>query len=180
MVSDCWGAYTTLGDFCRHHAVNHSVEFVNSQGYHTNTAEGSHRIIKDWVRKQHYNFGATSLELMRNVALQCVKLGDVHNGRETAWQVRMANLFTCFLEYYGSDVDDFEDSVSLSSCPSDYMSEDDFVPNETDSVTMEDNFRFVSKVFECSFGINEYGAAKRHRFFPLIFSFFIFFSRLFH
>ena len=40
--------------------------------------------------------------------------------------------------------------------------------------------RFVSKVFECSFGINEYGAAKRHRFFPLIFSFFICFSRLFH
>ena len=55
----------------------HSVEFVNS---HTNTPERSHRIIKDWARKQHYNFGASSLELMRNVALQCVKLGDVHVG----------------------------------------------------------------------------------------------------
>ena len=138
VVSDCWGAYSTLGDFCRHHAVNHSVEFVNSQGYHTNTAEGSHRIIKDWVRKQHYNFGASSLELMRNVALQCVKLGEVHNGRETAWQTRLSNLLGCFLEYYGSDVDDFDDSVSLSSCPSDYTSGDDFVSSESEGHAMHD------------------------------------------
>ena len=35
VVSDCWGAYTTLGDFCRYHAVKHSLKFVNSQGYRT-------------------------------------------------------------------------------------------------------------------------------------------------
>ena len=44
----------------------------------------------------------------------------------------------CFLEYYGSDVDDFDDSVSLSSCPSDYTSGDDFVSSESEGHAMHD------------------------------------------
>ena len=44
----------------------------------------------------------------------------------------------CFLEYQGSDVDDFDDSVSSSSCPSDYTSGDDFVSSESEGHVMHD------------------------------------------
>ena len=92
VVSDCWGAYNGLDQVCRHYTVNHSKKFVNEKGYHTNGAESVHNTIKYWVRLQHYNFGATTLELQRNVALQCVNYGDTHNGREQSWQSRFVRV----------------------------------------------------------------------------------------
>ena len=50
VVSDCWGAYNGLDQVCRHYSVNHSKEFVNEKGYHTNGAESVHNTIKYWVR----------------------------------------------------------------------------------------------------------------------------------
>ena len=75
--------------------------------------------IKYWVRLQHYNFGATTLELQRNVALQCVKHGDTHNGREQSWQSRFVNILKCIQDSYGLPHEDF-DELSSDSCASDY------------------------------------------------------------
>ena len=55
VVSDCWGAYNGLDKVCRHYSVNHSKEFVNEKGYHTNGAGSVHNTIKYSVRLQHYN-----------------------------------------------------------------------------------------------------------------------------
>ena len=47
VISDCWKAYATLNaeDFI-HLKVNHSIEFVNTDGDHTNTIEGHWRHAK--------------------------------------------------------------------------------------------------------------------------------------
>ena len=84
VVTDAWRGYLGMEEFCRHFAVNHSREFVELHGYHTNHAECVHRIIKDWTKRQHYNFGASAQDLKRNIALQCVKFGSVHNDPERA------------------------------------------------------------------------------------------------
>ena len=120
VVSDCWGAYNGLDQVCRHYSVNHSKEFVNEKGYHTNGAESVHNTIKYWVRLQHYNFGATTLELQRNVALQCVKYGDTHNGREQSWQSRFVNIMKCIKDNYGFPVPEEFEELSSDSCASDY------------------------------------------------------------
>ena len=115
VVSDYWKGYVNLGEYCRHCAVNHSKEFVTYQGYHTNHAEGVRGTIKGWVKRQHYNYEATPLQLQRNVALQCVKLGATHMGLHQAWQCRMQNLLNCVLLHYGAENPEREE-VSESSC----------------------------------------------------------------
>ena len=50
IISDCWKAYDTIPvlqecDY-EHLKVNHSVEFVNSEGDHTNKIEGHWRVAK--------------------------------------------------------------------------------------------------------------------------------------
>ena len=41
IVSDCWKAYVNLDKYgYTHKTVNHSVEFVSSEGYDTNKQEG--------------------------------------------------------------------------------------------------------------------------------------------
>jgi len=47
IISDCWKPYDILKDLhYTHHKVNHSEEFVNSEGFHTNKIEGHWRQAK--------------------------------------------------------------------------------------------------------------------------------------
>jgi hypothetical protein len=49
IISDCWRAYNGIEGMGRnyvHHAVNHSKEFVDDEGRHTNNMEASWRTIK--------------------------------------------------------------------------------------------------------------------------------------
>jgi hypothetical protein len=45
IISDCWGAYNGIGEDMGlqyvHHAVNHSKEFVDEDGNHTNNMKAS-------------------------------------------------------------------------------------------------------------------------------------------
>ena len=46
-MSDCWKAYIDLEEKgYKHRTVNHSKEFVNSEGFHTNKIEGHWRQAK--------------------------------------------------------------------------------------------------------------------------------------
>ena len=50
IVSDCWKAYHNLSDHgYLHQTVNHSVEFKNDEGFHTNTIEGHWRQVKAFL-----------------------------------------------------------------------------------------------------------------------------------
>ena len=61
IVSDCWKAYVNLEKYGYHHkTVNHSVEFVNEEGFHTNKIEGHWRQMKAKLpthgrKKEHYS-----------------------------------------------------------------------------------------------------------------------------
>ena len=47
IVSDCWKAYINLEKHgYEHRTVNHSKEFVNNEGFHTNKIEGHRRQVK--------------------------------------------------------------------------------------------------------------------------------------
>ena len=47
IISDCWKAYINLEKYgYKHVTVNHSVEFVNKDGQHTNKVEGLWRLAK--------------------------------------------------------------------------------------------------------------------------------------
>ena len=55
IISDCWKAYNSIPalddkDYM-HLKVNHSVEFVNSDGDHTNKIEGHWRVAKSTLPK---------------------------------------------------------------------------------------------------------------------------------
>ena len=60
IVSDCWKAYSNLAQHGYHHeTVNHSIEFKNANGFHTNTIEGHWRHLKASLpqysrKKAHY------------------------------------------------------------------------------------------------------------------------------
>lgn len=52
IYSDCWKAYVNLEEYgYKHYTVNHSVEYVTSEGVHTNNIEASWRPLK---RALHY------------------------------------------------------------------------------------------------------------------------------
>ena len=72
-VTDSWRRYFGKEELCRYFAVNHSKEFVELHGYHTNHAERVYRNIKDWTEREHYNFGASAQDLKRNIALNVLK-----------------------------------------------------------------------------------------------------------
>lgn len=60
ILSDCWAAYNgieNMGRGYRHIAINHSKEFVDSEGNHTNNMEASWRTVKMKVptRKRNHN-----------------------------------------------------------------------------------------------------------------------------
>ena len=61
IVSDCWKGYVNLEKYgYQHKTVNHSVEFVNSEGYDTNKIEGQWRQMKVSLpthgrKKEHYS-----------------------------------------------------------------------------------------------------------------------------
>ena len=61
IVSDCWKAYVNLDKYgYTHKTVNHSVEFVSSEGYDTNKQEGHWRQMKVNLpthgrKKEHYS-----------------------------------------------------------------------------------------------------------------------------
>ena len=60
IISDCWKSYSNLSKYgYTHETVNHSVEYVNEQGAHTNKIEGHWRQLKSNLpthgrRKHHY------------------------------------------------------------------------------------------------------------------------------
>ncbi|XP_054770517.1 uncharacterized protein LOC129278343 [Lytechinus pictus] len=60
IISDCWKSYSNLSKHgYQHETVNHSVEFKNANGYHTNTIEGHWRHLKASLpqysrKKEHY------------------------------------------------------------------------------------------------------------------------------
>ena len=62
IISDCWKVYTNLmGNCYNHKSVNHSEEFVNDYGNHTNKIEGHWRQMKANLpshgrRKFHYSY----------------------------------------------------------------------------------------------------------------------------
>ena len=66
IVSDCWKAYCNLEKHgYKHETVNHSKEFVNDEGGHTNKIEGHRRQMKVSLpthgrRKHHYSSYSTS------------------------------------------------------------------------------------------------------------------------
>ena len=57
--SDCWAAYNGILDLpeCdfEHKTVNHSVEFVTTEGVHTNTIEGTWYALKRHIPKNCWN-----------------------------------------------------------------------------------------------------------------------------
>ena len=61
IVSDCWKAYVNLEKHGYiHKTVNHSMEFVNEEGFHTNKIEGHWRQMKAKLpthgrKKDHYS-----------------------------------------------------------------------------------------------------------------------------
>ena len=61
IVSDFWKGYVNLEKYgYQHRTVNHSVEFVNSEGYDTNKIEGQWRQMKvslstHGTKKEHYS-----------------------------------------------------------------------------------------------------------------------------
>ena len=60
IISDCWKGYINLNRYGYiHETVNHSKEFVNEEGAHTNKIEGHWRQLKSSLpthgrRKHHY------------------------------------------------------------------------------------------------------------------------------
>ena len=60
IVSDCWKGYINLAKYgYEHKTVNHSIEFVNEEGYDTNKIEGQWRQLKVHLpthgrKKEHY------------------------------------------------------------------------------------------------------------------------------
>jgi hypothetical protein len=95
IISDCWKAYNGIdgmGMNYVHHAVNHSKEFVDAAGNHTNNMEASWRTIKMKVpsRKRNHNILQEHLfEVMwrnQNVGdiWQCLlgALKEIHYGPE--------------------------------------------------------------------------------------------------
>ena len=61
IISDCWKSYSNLSKHgYQHETVNHSKEFVNSNGYNTNKQEGHWRHMKTSLpifgtRKEHFS-----------------------------------------------------------------------------------------------------------------------------
>lgn len=61
IVSDCWKGYVNLSKHGYiHETVNHSVDFVNEEGFHTNKIEGHWWQMKAWLpthgcKKEHYS-----------------------------------------------------------------------------------------------------------------------------
>ena len=62
IVSDGWKAYVSLQkDGYLHKTVNHSLEFVNEEGFNTNKIEGHWRQVKAKLtthgrKKEHYSY----------------------------------------------------------------------------------------------------------------------------
>lgn len=68
VVSDKWRAY--IGINGNHQTVNHSVEFVNSEGWHTNACEGMWRCVKTEVKARWSRVGTEDLDTV-NARVQC-------------------------------------------------------------------------------------------------------------
>ena len=70
VVTDGWGAYNGLGAVRTHEKVNHSKEFVNKEGFHTNNIEGAWKHLKDGIRRRWGNTGTHDVG-MCNDRVQC-------------------------------------------------------------------------------------------------------------
>jgi len=64
IVTDGWKAYGSLGAGGRDHkVVNHSVEWVNDEGFHTNAIEGAWRHLKKQIKIRWTNVGTEDLSV---------------------------------------------------------------------------------------------------------------------
>ena len=68
-LTDFHKGYNTLSTICHHRKVNHSIEWVTDEGWHTNNAEGAHSAVKRLLKKTSNKFGDSSRTLRRKVAL---------------------------------------------------------------------------------------------------------------
>ena len=114
VCSDSHKGYAKLGEFCRHHCVNHSKEFKSEEGFHTNAAEGAHSVIKRFLLKQHVRYGSGSRQLRKQVALQCIRLADRAKDSTEAWAYRLRELLIVIKNYY-RQLDTMDELVTVSS-----------------------------------------------------------------
>ena len=54
ITTDSWKAYGVIANHLslKHNIVNHSKEYVNVDGFHTNNVEGMHKVLKNYARCQ--------------------------------------------------------------------------------------------------------------------------------
>lgn len=121
--TDGWKGYCTVGAFCRHRVVNHSIGFITrtgpTPGVHTNNAEGIHGTLKNFIRGQHGgHFGHSSRQMRRNVALACVKFGQGDRKdvpQRELWALRLQALLLCMKSAYNTSLEDDLETVSADS-----------------------------------------------------------------
>jgi hypothetical protein len=105
VTTDGWAGYRNLVESGilqrgRHSIVNHSVEFVNAQGRHTNNAEGCHHVVKRYIKRQFSQFGIGEAHVCRRVALATALFGRSSPGD------RFNALLTA-LKYHAEHIDEY-------------------------------------------------------------------------
>ena len=83
IVSDSWKTYTNLGKHGYIQTVNHSIEIVNKQGFHTNKIESCWQEMKVKLathsrKKEHYS------SYLAEFKWRCVHRGDDLDSRFSA------------------------------------------------------------------------------------------------
>ena len=75
VYTDSAAIYKTLGDYCRHAQVNHTIEWKSEAGVHTNHAEGAHGVVKKFMRMITTTYGKGAQSLEERVALATTLFG---------------------------------------------------------------------------------------------------------
>jgi hypothetical protein len=118
VVTDYFRAYQTILREVlmpgKHQRVNHSVEWKNAAGFTTNNAEGSHSVVKGFVKDVWHKFGSSSATLRERVAFGCVMMG--HNQRGAEKQGRLQRLLIAIRDHAGKEpLEEWNDSVHSES-----------------------------------------------------------------
>jgi hypothetical protein len=118
VVTDFFRAYQTILREVlmdgKHQRVNHSVEWKNDRGFTTNNAEGSHSVVKGFVKDVWHKFGSSSATLRERVAFGCVMMG--RNCDSKRMQGRLQRLFIAIRDHAGKEpLEEWNDSVHSES-----------------------------------------------------------------